>query len=331
MVPAIALVPQSEKGSEEGDASLGILMDKSPAVAWMKDEAGRYFYVNEPLERTFHHCLDDIWGKTDFDRFPEEAARQVRENDRLVLATGRPPRLIEDAPTPHGQVHIWMVIKFPFEDSAGHRLIAGLAVDITELKTLEVELSERLRKSEELVSELATANVRLRELASTDDLTGLKNYSHFCEALDAAFSLAVRRGDPLSVLMVDVDRFKQFIESFGRQSGDDVLSTLATILRTAVRSCDLVARYVDEEFVILLPDTGMSGSREVAERLRVTVERYDWPLRPVTVSIGVATKIGGTLEPAELVKQADHALYRAKRAGRNRVIHYRMFGRGPGA
>jgi diguanylate cyclase (GGDEF)-like protein/PAS domain S-box-containing protein len=327
MVPAIALVPQSDKGSEEGNASLRILMDKSPAVAWMKDEGGRYVYVNEPLERTFHHCRDDIRGKTDFDRFPEETVRQVRENDRLVLSTGRPTRLIEDAPTPHGPVHTWMVLKFPFEDTAGHRLIAGLAVDITELQTLEAELMERLRKTEELNAELATDNARLRELASIDGLTGLKNYSHFCEALDSACSLAVRRGDPLSVLMVDVDHFEQFNESFGRQSGDDVLSTLATILRTAVRSCDLVARYVDGDFVILLPDTGLGGSRQVAERLRVTVERYDWPLRPITVSIGVATKIGGTLDPAELVKQADHALSRAKRADRNRVIHYRLLGR----
>jgi diguanylate cyclase (GGDEF)-like protein/PAS domain S-box-containing protein len=330
MVQGIARVPENEKQLEATESSFRILMDKSPALAWIKDEAGRYVYVNELLERAFHLCLDDILGKTDLDRFPQETAWQVRENDRLVLSTGRPTRLIEDAPTPDGQVHTWMVIKFPFEDTAGHRLIGGLAVDITELKTLEVELTERLRRTEELNSDLATDNARLRELASTDALTGLKNYRHFSEVLDSAFSLAVRRGEPLSVLMVDVDHFKQFHDSYGHQSGDDVLSTLATILRTAVRSHDLVARYGGEEFVILLPDTGLSGSREVAERLRVTVERYDWPLRPVTVSIGVATKVGGTLDPAELVKQADHALYRAKRAGRNRVIHYRLFGRVPG-
>ena len=322
MVQGVARVAEIEKPSEGGEASFRILMDKSPAVAWMKDEAGRYVYVNEPLERAFHLRLDDIRGKTDFDRFPEETAQRVCENDRLVLSTGRPTQLIEDAPTPDGQVHTWMVIKFPFADAAGHRLIGGLAVDITELKMLEVELTERLRKTEELNSELATDNARLRELASTDGLTGLKNYRHFCEVLDSACSLAARQGEPLSVLMVDVDLFKQFNDSFGHQSGDDVLSTLATLLRTSVRSHDLVARYGGEEFVILLPATDLSGSRVVAERLRVAVERYAWPLRRVTVSIGVATMMEAPRVPADLVKKADHALYRAKRMGRNRVEHY---------
>jgi diguanylate cyclase (GGDEF)-like protein/PAS domain S-box-containing protein len=331
MVPSIARVAETEKEWEGGEACFRILMDKSPAIAWIKDEAGRYVYVNEPLERAFHLRLDEIRGKTDFDRFPEETARQVRENDRLVLSTGRPARLIEDAPTPDGRAHTWMVIKFPFEDTAGHRLVGGLAVDITELKTLEVELTERLRQTEELISELATDNARLRELASTDGLTGLKNYRHFCQALESAHSFAVRKGEPLSVLMADVDHFKKFNDSFGHQSGDDALCTLATILRTAVRSYDLVARYGGEEFVFLLPETALSGSRVVAERLRVAVERYDWPLRPITVSIGVATMMGATRDPAELVKQADHALYRAKRAGRNQVIHYRLFRRVPGA
>jgi diguanylate cyclase (GGDEF)-like protein len=169
---------------------------------------------------------------------------------------------------------------------------------------------------------LATDNARLRELATTDGLTGLKNYRHFAEALKSAFSLAVCRGKPFSVVMVDVDHFKAFNDGFGHQSGDDVLSTLATILRTTVRRQDLVARYGGEEFVILLPETDLSGSRVVAERLRVAVERHPWPLRGVTVSLGVATMTAATRAPCELVKQADNALYRSKRMGRNRVSHY---------
>jgi PAS domain S-box-containing protein len=195
MIHGLALVAELEKEFDEGEAAFRTLMDRSLAVAWIKDEVGRYVYVNEPLERAFHLRLNEIRGKTDFDRYPEEKARQVRENDQLVLATGRPTSLIEDVPTPDGGGHTWMVIKFRFQDSDGERLIGGLAVDITELKTLEVELMERLRKTEELNGELAMVSARLRELASMDRLTGLKNYRHFREALDSAFARAVQQGD----------------------------------------------------------------------------------------------------------------------------------------
>src|SRR4051794_21934421 len=314
--------PLLDEGFRETEACFRAFMDHSPAVAWMKDEDGRYIYANEPMLLIYHTRMEELRGKTDFDWLPRETARHVRDNDRLVLTTGRPARLVETTPTPDGRTHTWMVIKFPFEDAAGRRLVGGMAVDVTELKALEAQLAEQLERANELNAELLRANTRLTELAATDGLTGLKNYRHFREVLDSTWSLAIRQGRPLSVAMLDVDEFKRYNDAFGHQAGDDVLCTLSTVLRATVRRHDLVARYGGEEFILLLPDTGLSASRVAAERLRVAVERYDWPLRAVTVSVGVATLDEGTRDPTGLIERADNSLYRSKRGGRNRVTHY---------
>jgi diguanylate cyclase (GGDEF)-like protein/PAS domain S-box-containing protein len=321
MIQALAFDTDIEKAMEAGEAGFRALMDKSQSIAWMKDEEGHYLYVNEPFERIFDVRFADICGKTDFDCFSEETARHVWKNDQLVLSTGHPLRLIEDTPAADGHVHTWLAVKFPFQVEGGRRLVGGVAVDITELKAFEVQLAERLRKANELNSELTRANAQLMKLATTDGLTGLKNYRHFRESLESAFYLAVRQGRTLTVAMLDVDEFKAYNDTFGHQSGDEVLCTISTILQTTVRGHDLVARYGGEEFLVLLPNTGLSASCVAAERLRVAVERYDWRLRPVTVSIGVASMTEVTCDPAELVRQADGALYRSKRSGRNRVTH----------
>ena len=118
-------------------------MNNSPAVAFMKDELGRFVYINQSLERVFDIKLSDIKGKTDFDWLPEETARQVRENDARVRATGEPTEVIETVPTADGNLHYWLVVKFPFQDSAGQICVGGIAVDITDRKRAENELQER--------------------------------------------------------------------------------------------------------------------------------------------------------------------------------------------
>src|SRR4051794_1033265 len=107
MFQAITSAPDPDPDFQEGEAGFRALMDRSPAIAWMKDEEGRYVYINESLERLFNVCLNDMQGKTDFDWLSPETAREVRENDRRVLATGRPTRLVEESTTPDGRVHTW--------------------------------------------------------------------------------------------------------------------------------------------------------------------------------------------------------------------------------
>lgn len=171
--------------------------------------------------------------------------------------------------------------------------------------------------------ELSLANARLSELATTDDLTGLKNVRHFHEALGAAFSLASRRGRPLSLLLLDVDHFKSYNDTFGHPAGDAALRAVGAVLRGNVRDHDVVARYGGEEFVVVLMEADENAGRTLAGRLRAAIEAAEWPLRPVTASFGIATLTPATPDPSTLIAEVDLALYHSKRSGRNRITHHK--------
>lgn len=163
-----------------------------------------------------------------------------------------------------------------------------------------------------------------RLLAAHDVLTGAANRRTLIIALDRDVARAVRTRQPLAVLMVDVDHFKAVNDTYGHLAGDHLLRHLVHVLRSRVRSQDLVGRYGGEEFLVLLPDTHLRGATELAQQLRQAVEQsacdYADQRIAVTVSIGV---FGGRLEPGDswdmLIHAADRALYAAKAAGRNRV------------
>jgi two-component system cell cycle response regulator len=166
---------------------------------------------------------------------------------------------------------------------------------------------------------------RYRWLASIDALTGCMNRRAFMERLERELDRVRRYGTKLSVLMIDLDRFKDVNDNRGHLVGDTVLRQLGDMLRREVRSVDLAARYGGEEFIIVLPDTTPDGAMIFAERLRKRVESKNFaesgdPLN-ITVSIGVASVSGesGAVEPEAMIARADEALYRAKNDGRNRV------------
>jgi diguanylate cyclase (GGDEF)-like protein len=177
-------------------------------------------------------------------------------------------------------------------------------------------------RSKEAHDTIAEMNERLAEIATTDGLTGVKNYRHLREALDTAVALAIRKGFALSMIMLDVDHFKMINDAFGHAIGDAVLCGTAAVLRTKVREYDVVARYGGDEFAILLPMTEAAAARSLAERLRETISEHPWPSASVTISLGVATVHKPYPQVVKLVEQADRALYQSKRAGRNRVTHH---------
>ena len=186
-------------------------------------------------------------------------------------------------------------------------------------ETLRGRSAELERKHEELEREAT----RLSEIAASDGLTGLKNHRHFRESLDAHFSLSRRKGMPLSLVMLDVDQFKPFNDTYGHPAGDAVLREVAGLLRSCVRDHDVLARYGGEEFAVLLPATDTEDAIALGERLRAVIEGHAWTRRAITISLGVSTSCPKVSRALEMIEYADRSLYRSKADGRNRVTHAR--------
>ena len=167
----------------------------------------------------------------------------------------------------------------------------------------------------------------LATLAALDGLTGLANRRSFDEALTRESQRSLRTGKPLSLLMMDIDGFKLFNDSYGHGCGDECLKRVAQTVKAMVRlASDVAARYGGEEFAVILPETDLAGAAVVAERIRSAVEHLDIPHRAspcaslVTLSIGGAASFEPHGHVSELMATADAALYRAKHGGRNRVV-----------
>jgi diguanylate cyclase (GGDEF)-like protein len=167
-------------------------------------------------------------------------------------------------------------------------------------------------------------NRRLEELTVTDALTGLANRRSLADNLERHLARFRRNGRPFCVLMLDLDHFKTVNDRHGHVVGDAVLCAFAATLAESVRSVDVVARYGGEEFTVILFETGRDEARESAERIRarvqeMRVEPEGGPALAVTVSIGIAEAGTADASAGDLLRRADQALYRAKRAGRNGV------------
>ena len=190
---------------------------------------------------------------------------------------------------------------------------------------LLVLMARRMRSNNFAILENMRVQRKLQHQASIDVLTGLRNRRWLDENLHRFLERNRRSGEPLSVLMLDVDHFKRFNDTYGHAAGDRVLSSVARLIMTRLRPGDRGARYGGEEFAVIMPATDLEGAYIAADRLRRTiaetpVESYDGSRLPaVTISVGVAE--GGADDgAASLLARADAALYRAKAGGRDRVM-----------
>ena len=212
------------------------------------------------------------------------------------------------------------------------RLLRGLDIGVHDFLLRPVDRNELVARVRTQVRRKRYAE-RLRdtvqasmELAVTDALTGLHNRRYLDGHLSALFEEATARSRQLSVLILDIDRFKAVNDSHGHDAGDEVLREFAARIRTHTRGIDVVARFGGEEVVVLVPDTPLDAAQAVAERIRERVEGTPFPIHqgtrsvPVTVSIGVAARQTGDAAASQILKRADLALYRAKAEGRNRVV-----------
>lgn len=196
----------------------------------------------------------------------------------------------------------------------------------------DAAVNEREQESGITLAEHASiglANVKLREAlrhqSNHDPLTGLLNRRYLDDALPLELVRAKRSGLPVSAIMVDIDSFKHYNDAYGHASGDIVLQGVARFLRGQSRDGDLVCRYGGEEFLLIMPATSLAGGREHADRLHEGVHKLefangDQPLPKVTFSMGVAASPEHGMDARELIGAADRALYKAKNAGRDRVI-----------
>lgn len=192
---------------------------------------------------------------------------------------------------------------------------------ITRNQSLEVVLEESASEIEKLRRDLAKA----RKESLTDSLTGLSNRKAFDSEIQRVLEIAQKEKSPFSVLMLDIDHFKSFNDSFGHQVGDQVLRLVARCLTDGIKGKDLAARYGGEEFIIILPETELAAGVAVANNLRKVVANKDVVnrgtgerLARITMSVGVA-QFSGLEDVDELIGRADAALYTAKHNGRNQV------------
>jgi diguanylate cyclase (GGDEF)-like protein len=218
---------------------------------------------------------------------------------------------------------VWFVLQ---DDVILRAMAVGGLVYIGAVYRATRTLAFFLRRSFQLTHELQEAHEAAQELARTDVLTGMKNRRAFYELGELAFEQAKRYGHPLSLVMLDVDRFKQVNDNWGHAAGDQVLKAVAGVIKETARASDISGRLGGEEFAVLLPETAVEDATAQAERLRRGVAglsvRYEADDITLTCSLGVAQSDGECSSLDTLIGRADCALYEAKGQGRNRVAQH---------
>jgi diguanylate cyclase (GGDEF)-like protein/PAS domain S-box-containing protein len=272
----------------------------------------RFLYISPSCVQVLGYTPEEMMSMEPFGHvLPEDLPGLAAIANRNLVPGTEPSRATARMRKKDGTV-IWMEITA--------RVVRDLSTD----KPLEAVIVMRDVTERKLMED------KLARLALTDDLTSLANRRAFDQDLDREWKRTLREGSQISLLLLDVDYFKEFNDKYGHQVGDDCLRTIAIAVQEAVRATDIAARYGGEEIAVILPSTDTAGAVEVAgkvrsgiEALKLSHEGHPEGGRWVTASLGVATALardGGTMRmPESLLLAADNALYKAKHEGRNRI------------
>lgn len=243
----------------------------------------------------------------------------------LTVKPGRDPRF--HATSEEAAFDSLVAVPLVFE-GAVRGVIACGRVDEPALTQDDVLSFSNLAGQTGMALEREFLHRKLDLLAKTDGLTGLFNHRHFIEELEREFRRAQRYKTPLSLIILDLDHFKKFNDTFGHPAGDRLLESVGGLVKGLARDVDLPARYGGEEFAVILPSTGLKAAVAFAERIRQGVKNLEPAGLPpgtrITASLGVAEMVGLDQDFHEFVKRADQALYEAKENGRDRVVISRL-------
>ena len=300
------------------------IFEYAPDAQLIIDQAGRITLANTQAETLFGYDRSELIGQpVEMLMPPRFAARHVGHRNRFKgEAHSRP---MGSAAELFGQRKDGR--EFPVDIMLspmilhGEHLILCVVRDITERKAAQDALARQ-------TAELRRLHAELELLAKHDGLTGLYNWRAFYEHAGQMLKAAHRRQEYATLLLLDLDHFKQINDNFGHAEGDRVLQAVASTLKATARDTDIVARHGGEEFVVAALGLNEVEGLAAAERLRAAIAAIENMKRPISVSIGIATLAPQTGKQnvsrvlAELLDQADQALYAAKNGGRNRVCHY---------
>jgi diguanylate cyclase (GGDEF)-like protein/PAS domain S-box-containing protein len=291
-----------ERELYESRQKLQLVLDTVPQRVFWRDMSGAYLGANRRLlEEAGLERVEQIVGLTDDDMPWREFAQRYRGEDLQVIRSGQPLLNVQQSiQHPDGTVTWHEVSKVPLRDGEGTVVgLLGVARDITDSKRMEAELVQR---------------------ANHDNLTGLPNRAYFHSELQQAIKRAQRSSGELALMYFDIDRFKQVNDTFGHDVGDLVIRTFAERVRSVLRESDFVARLGGDEFVLIVEGlvTAAEAAGVAAKLIAAMKEPFDLGERThqVTTSIGIGILEEG-MDPAQLLKAADEAMYQAKRAGRN--------------
>lgn len=299
---------------EHANRRFSELFENVPVACFTVDMDGTVHEWNLAAQQLYGYTKQEVLFRPFYEKvFRGAAASRLHEMLQRVVQGSMVAGIESEDYDSEGNLHYVIRSAFPIQNL--QREVVGAIVSVVDV-TYRVEYENQLKQ----------LNQQLQNLAITDGLTGLHNHRAFQDYLEEQFQTAMHKKQPLSLILMDVDHFKQYNDTYGHQAGDEVLRRVAQILKQSVRDGDFVARYGGEEFAVVLPHTDTENAVQVAERLREAIASAEWTLRPITGSFGVASIRPDMETRREIIESADQALYEAKRGGRNRVVawDYRM-------
>ncbi|MEH1909844.1 MAG: CHASE2 domain-containing protein [Nostoc sp.] len=319
MTSHIAHIQQEWKRSKE---FLHHVINTIPDPIFVKNEKHQWIVLNEAYCRFIGYPNKLLIEKSDYDFFPKHEADVFRQQDEIVLQTQQPQENEEEFTNADGQTYQIATKRSLHKDAAGNFFLVGVIRDITQRKLTEEYLKRTATELFRSNNELKLKEDHLRYLAYHDPLTGLSNRKFFAEQLYESLHWAQHNNLLLGLLFIDLDGFKQVNDTLGHETGDRLLMTIAGRLSNSLRASDTVFRLGGDEFTVILrgiPNVQIAA--KVAEKILSSINKpivLDGDTIRVSASIGISIYPDNSQDSETLMKQADAAMYRAKRLGKNR-------------